>query len=129
VHAGLGPASFSGTFRLASGPAAQSPRPGAFRREGRGMTTITTVEVERELILETATTLEFIGELVNRFVGGGRNGELYELADQTAFELVMEGLGRRIEELIPIDKPGGGESLNEWAEVEARVEKRMEAWS
>jgi hypothetical protein len=87
------------------------------------------VEVERELILETATTLAFIGRHVEGFVGGGVESELSGLASSTAFDLLMDGLGRRIEELIPVDKPGAGESLNEWAEVEARVEKRMEEWS
>jgi hypothetical protein len=85
--------------------------------------TITTVEVDRELILEAATTLEFIGKQVENFVGG--DTELSNLADSTAFHLVMRGLGRGFYELV---NEADGDPLNEWAEVEARVEKRMEDW-
>jgi hypothetical protein len=103
-----------------------SPCSGAFGvgRSPIVATTITTVEVERELILETATTLEFIGRHVRDFLCGAQV-PLTELADHTAFHLVVTGLGRSFEELMA---EADGSPLNEWAEVEARVEKRMEDW-
>jgi hypothetical protein len=61
--------------------------------------TITTVEVDRELILETATTHLFIARYVEDF-SGNVQVPLAELADNTAFHLVMAGFGRRFGELV-----------------------------